>query len=496
MKLIQRSSSLPATFLVCLAAVSCGVVAQECPPSGKPLQIDYTTPKTTCNRPTQDGDKIRVHYKGTLLSNGNKFDSSYDRGVPFEFPLGKHRVIAGWDQGLKDMCVGDKRILTIAPELAYGNRNLGAIPACSTLVFETELMQIVGVPAKDSKPSQPPPPPSLPPSPPIDSHNSTRPDEPHGAPEDDKSETPPHGPEGGPRKGGNGECSLLGPFALIVQAALGMLALLSLVFKRWREQPRRPVKVWAFDASKQVVGTALLHVLNLAMSMFSSGGSQIAQIAAQVTQSAKDKQGHVPNPCSFYLLNLAIDTTIGIPVLVVFLKVLYRLFLYTPLANPPESIRSGHYGQPARTTWWLKQCLIYFLGLFFMKLCVFFLFSALPWLAWVGDWALRWTEGNESLQIAFVMFIFPLAMNALQYYIIDAYIKDHGERGGQQGYQSVQTDEVDSDEGEQRERLMRDEDSEESVEVKNPRTSSRPVGDGQGSSSRSSPPASTRDKNV
>ena len=95
----------------------------------------------------------------------------------------------------------------------------------------------------------------------------------------------------------NGECKLLGPFALFVQGALGLLALLSLVFKRWRERPQRPVKIWAFDASKQVVGSALLHVANLLMSMLSSG---------ELTIKADHYQA---NPCSFYLLNLAIDVS-------------------------------------------------------------------------------------------------------------------------------------------------------------------------------------------
>lgn len=93
----------------------------------------------------------------------------------------------------------------------------------------------------------------------------------------------------------NGECRLLGPFALFVQGALGLLALLSLVFKRWRERPQRPVKIWAFDASKQVVGSSLLHVANLFMSMVSSG---------DLKPKADKFQA---NPCSFYLLNLAID---------------------------------------------------------------------------------------------------------------------------------------------------------------------------------------------
>ena len=98
----------------------------------------------------------------------------------------------------------------------------------------------------------------------------------------------------------NGECKLLGPFALFIQGALGALALLSLVYKRWRERPQRPVKVWAFDASKQVVGSVLLHIANLFMSMFSSG---------QIVVSAATIAGYQANPCSFYLLNLAIDVS-------------------------------------------------------------------------------------------------------------------------------------------------------------------------------------------
>ena len=59
-----------------------------------------------------------------------------------------------------------------------------------------------------------------------------------------------------------------------------------------------------------------------------------------------------------------------------------------------------------------------------MKLCVFFIFQICPWIIRVGDWALRWTEGNETVQVFFVMLFFPVVMNALQYYIIDSFIKD------------------------------------------------------------------------
>jgi hypothetical protein len=94
------------------------------------------------------------------------------------------------------------------------------------------------------------------------------------------------------------------------------------------------------------------------------------------------------------------------------------------MAKPPESIQSGNYGRPPRTTWWLKQSLIYFIGLLGMKFCVFCIFQICPWIIRVGDWALRWTEGNEMVQVFFVMLFFPVVMNALQYYIIDSFIKD------------------------------------------------------------------------
>jgi len=103
------------------------------------------TREASCDRPSQDGDTLTMHYRGTL-EDGTEFDASYNRNQPFTFKLGAGRVIKGWDQGLKDMCIGEARKLTIPYNLAYGEKGMGPIPPKATLIFETELLAIAGVP--------------------------------------------------------------------------------------------------------------------------------------------------------------------------------------------------------------------------------------------------------------------------------------------------------------------------------------------------------------
>jgi len=90
----------------------------------------------------KNGDTIFVHYTGKL-TDGTKFDSSVDRGMPFEFKIGEGMVIEGWEKGFLDMKVGEKRILTIPSEMGYGSRGAGGtIPPNATLIFDVELIAI------------------------------------------------------------------------------------------------------------------------------------------------------------------------------------------------------------------------------------------------------------------------------------------------------------------------------------------------------------------
>lgn len=87
------------------------------------------------------GNRVTVHYTGKFV-DGRVFDSSLNRGEPFQFVLGGGQVIKGWDEGIVGMRVGGKRLLSIPPELGYGPNDYGPIPGGSTLMFEVELLKV------------------------------------------------------------------------------------------------------------------------------------------------------------------------------------------------------------------------------------------------------------------------------------------------------------------------------------------------------------------
>jgi peptidylprolyl isomerase len=150
MRLFSRAAAVFALvtglagFLVINGSTMAAAQTPVTTPSG--LQIIDTQVGTGAT--PKPGQICVVHYTGWLYQNGakgRKFDSSLDRGQPFEFPVGRQRVIAGWDEGVASMKVGGKRTLIIPPELGYGARGAGGvIPPNATLMFDVELLDVKG----------------------------------------------------------------------------------------------------------------------------------------------------------------------------------------------------------------------------------------------------------------------------------------------------------------------------------------------------------------
>jgi FKBP-type peptidyl-prolyl cis-trans isomerase FkpA len=136
---------------VALALTAAGLplahaVAAEAKVIEMPDGLKYTDNKVGDGATATAGNKVSVHYTGWLYKDGAKgakFDSSVDRGQPFDFTLGAHQVIEGWDEGVAGMKVGGERTLIIPPELGYGARGAGGvIPPNATLMFDVQLLKV------------------------------------------------------------------------------------------------------------------------------------------------------------------------------------------------------------------------------------------------------------------------------------------------------------------------------------------------------------------
>ena len=155
MRALHRSSATKAlaVFIAVGGTIAAGLPT---PAAAQAAGTTMTTPSGLKITDTQVGTGATpktgqicvMHYTGWLHKDGakgQKFDSSLDRGQPFEFPIGKRQVIGGWDEGVASMKVGGKRTLIIPPELGYGARGAGGvIPPNATLIFDVELLDVKG----------------------------------------------------------------------------------------------------------------------------------------------------------------------------------------------------------------------------------------------------------------------------------------------------------------------------------------------------------------
>jgi peptidylprolyl isomerase len=136
------------TFLALTAAFSIGIIAMSDADAQQPVRtpsgLTIIDTKAGTGASPKTGQTCVMHYTGWLYENGakgKKFDSSVDRGQPFEFPIGRGRVIKGWDEGVATMKVGGKRTLIIPAALGYGAQGAGGvIPPNATLIFDVELL--------------------------------------------------------------------------------------------------------------------------------------------------------------------------------------------------------------------------------------------------------------------------------------------------------------------------------------------------------------------
>ncbi|GFZ44722.1 hypothetical protein JCM24511_02447 [Saitozyma sp. JCM 24511] len=227
-------------------------------------------------------------------------------------------------------------------------------------------------------------------------------------------------------------CRLLGPTALVVQGLMGVFVIASLVAKRQLEKRKRKWKIWLWDVGKQLVGQAVVHGLNLLIS--------------DLVAHAADN-----NPCSLYFLNVLIDTTIGVAIFYFALKA-FTWFFTQRLAL--EGYKSGQYGNPPNPTWW-RQIIPYLLSIITMKLLVLLPLT----LPGISELLLRFGHAllqylSPSVQVVFVMALFPLVMNVIQFCLVDQVIKggkgdeakdEEEEEDG--GYERVPTREADVEAG-------------------------------------------------
>lgn len=194
-------------------------------------------------------------------------------------------------------------------------------------------------------------------------------------------------------------CNMNDQFGWIIQGILAFVAFSTLILKRYREPPneRREVIIWFYDTSKQAVGAVVIHFANVLLSTLFRG-----------------------DPCTWYLINFLLDSTLGLLIIYFFLKLILlivRLFGW-------QSLRFGEYGTPPKCSAWMGQCGLYLIVVVLEKVSIALLVH-LPFWQKVREFILKPIEGHPKVELAVVMLIVPFIINAIMFWVVDNFLMLH-----------------------------------------------------------------------
>lgn len=201
------------------------------------------------------------------------------------------------------------------------------------------------------------------------------------------------------------QCELIGPISLFFQFLLGLIILASLVAKRQYEVPKRPVKVWVLDITKQIIGSLIIHFMNLAMSL-------------KYKDLYDDDDPLVDYECNWYFINLFMDSTLGVLILYCNLILIYRI---TPHITKGEVLPNGEEGEVHEEPF-SRSLAIFLSAIILMKFIIYIIllnFTAI--IMNISDFLNLISDSN--LKVFIVMFLSPIVLNLVQFIIVDNIIK-------------------------------------------------------------------------
>lgn len=221
--------------------------------------------------------------------------------------------------------------------------------------------------------------------------------------------------------------SLTGTFGILVQFLLALIAFSCLIVKRFCEPvaQRRPWLVWFFDTSKQGVGAAIIHFANVIIS----------------SQTASDKS---TDPCIWYVMNFLLDSTIGL----IFIYIALQFINWIAKCCSCKFLRNGEYGEPAKCSRWLIQCIVYSIVMILEKGIVIALMTIPIWekISKVIVSPIR----NAQLELVLVMFVIPIVVNAIIFWVVDNFLmrtlRLPGSRSQLHKYKQLSSNDIEMDE--------------------------------------------------